>query len=535
MKKIFSIVLVLSLLCAMFAVEARTVSAAAPSLSVEVKSANEIVVTWENVTQEIVGSPSAAIQIRQAVDPGNLPTLAYGYVYNSSENHGASGSVTFSNTNAGSTDRQANFPLVDGKYYAVLRLDNGSLVASTRVDFTVGTPPSPPELSVTVNSANEIVVNWKNVSQTTIGSPSTSVQIRKGSDTGTMAALAYHYVYNTSVNNGETGSVTFSSDYAGSEDRKANFPLEEGAYYAVLRMDNGGLLQDCRADFYVGEPELSVEVKGANEIVVNWKGVTEYTMGSPSTSIQLRKASDTGTMAALAYNYVYNTSENNGASGTLTFSNTNAGSEDRKANFPLAAGDYYVICRLDNGTLVQSTRVNFTVAAAATETPAGPTPSQPTASPAGEPKITVEVKSKGEVKVKWENITQEVLGADATWASLQIRPIDQKEADTCTGESSAWVYIYNNGVLNANGEYTFTVGGRLADGSAYLFDEELEAGTYFAVIRTGPGTNYLMDCTTDFTVQEAPTQTGDGSLMVISMLVVASAVACVMIRRKIKA
>lgn len=430
MRKVLSVVVALSLLFFMFALEVQGATTAVPSISVEVKGANEIVVNWENVTQEIIGSPSVSVQIRQSVDPGNLAALAYHYVYNTTENNGASGSVTFSDQYAGSENRKENFPLADGTYYAILRLDNGSLLQETRFDFTVGTPPAPPELSVTVNNANEIVVNWKNVSKETIGSPSASVQIRSASDTGTMAALAYHYVYNTTENNGAEGSVTFSDQYAGSEDRKANFPLADGDYYAVLRMDNGGLLQDYRADFTVA------------------------TTPSPTPSQP-------------------------------------------------------------------------------TETPASPTPTAP--APAGTPKITVEVVSKGEVKVKWENFTKDVLGSNTTWASIQIRPIDQKGEDTCTGESSAWLYIYKDGVLDANGEYTFTTGGRLADGTAYLFDDELAAGEYFAVIRTGAGTNYLMDYTTEFTVRENQTQTGDVSLMMVGLLLVASAAACVIIRRKVQA
>ena len=257
MKKIFSIVLVLSLLCAMFAVEVQGAGSGAPSLSVEVKSANEIVVTWENVTQETMGSPSTSIQIRRGDDTGTGVTLAYHYAYNTTENNGASGSVTFSNEYAGSDNRKANFPLTDGNYYAILRLNDGSLVESTKTEFTVGAPPAPPELSVQVNNANEIVVNWKNVVQEEIGSPSVSIQVRKGSDTGTGTSLAYHYVYNTTVNNGVEGTVTFSNEYAGSDNRKENFPLEEGTYYVILRLDNGSLMANTKTEFTVSAVEPS--------------------------------------------------------------------------------------------------------------------------------------------------------------------------------------------------------------------------------------------------------------------------------------
>ena len=257
MKKIFSIVLILSLLCAVFAVEVQGASNTVPALSVEVKSANEIVVTWENVTQETMGSPSTSIQIRRGDDTGTGASLAYHYVYNTTENNGANGSVTFSSEYAGSNDRKANFPLLDGDYYVILRLNDGSLVASTKAEFTVGTPPAQPALSVEVKSDNEIVVNWANIVQGNIGSPSVSIQIRKGDDTGTGASLAYHYVYNTTVNNGEEGSVTFSNEYAGSDNRKANFPLAEGEYYAILRLDNGSLMANTKTTFTISAAEPS--------------------------------------------------------------------------------------------------------------------------------------------------------------------------------------------------------------------------------------------------------------------------------------
>ena len=114
-----------------------------------------------------------------------------------------------------------------------------------------------PSLSVQVNSNNEIVVNWKNVVQEEIGSPSVSIQVRKGSDTGTGTSLAYHYVYNTTVNNGVEGTVTFSNEYAGSDNRKENFPLEEGTYYVILRLDNGSLMANTKTEFTVSAVEPS--------------------------------------------------------------------------------------------------------------------------------------------------------------------------------------------------------------------------------------------------------------------------------------
>ncbi|MBR5280634.1 MAG: hypothetical protein IKU26_06695 [Clostridia bacterium] len=223
-----------------------------------------------------------------------------------------------------------------------------------------------PSLTVQVNSNNEIVVSWKNVSLATMNSPSVSVQLRRESST---SALAYHYVYNTSasnpVDNGTSGSVTFSDQYAGDEGRKANFPLENGDYYVILRLNDGTLKQDTRVDFHVGpKPTLTLETLSfavGNHIRVSWKDVSKDIMESPSVAIQLRHQSDTGSGKALAYHYVYNTTINNGEEGSVTFSNEYAGSDDRKANFPLAPGEYYVILRLNDGSLEEETRVDFTV------------------------------------------------------------------------------------------------------------------------------------------------------------------------------
>lgn len=397
-------------------------------------------------------------------------------------------------------------------------------IFALQVGGICGATSATPQLSVDAKSGNEIVVSWANISQSTIGSNSVSVQIRRRSDSGTGSSLAYHYVYNTTTNNGVDGTVTFSSAYAGDEARKANFPLADGEYYAILRKDNGSLIQESRVDFVVGrKPTLTLEAETytqGNEIKVSWENVSVETIGSPSVSIQIRRQSDAGSGTSLAYHYIYNTSINNGTSGSVTFSAEYAGSEDRKANFPLSDGGYYVILRTDNGSLIQESRVDFAVAVSTPGTPPEPTST---------PEISL---SKLEFELG-EDILVSYTGMNGA-PNLVIRLY---KSGYTVGKTVSEAYVImtdatGNALHDETGTIIFIQDDERPAGDVNKV-ESLAAGNYTLVLVVNDGSNTVCGEPIEFVIKETPTQTGDSSLMTLSITLVLCVSACVLVKRKV--
>ena len=367
MKRLIAFILVMVLMSSLFIFEPSENNAMAseePSLTVRVESNNKIVVSWQNVSKDLINSDSVAVQLRSQSDPGTGTTFAYHYIDPVSSNiagyeahstqDGTSGSVTFSSEYAGSENRKANFPLKDGGYYVILRKANGSLLQNTRVDFTVGPKPTLMLDTHSFSVGNNICVSWVDVSKEILNtSNDISVQIRNSSG----ESLAYHYIDPVSSNiagyeahstqDGTSGSVTFSNEYAGSENRKKNFPLAPGEYYIILRLSNGSLKEETRVDFVV-EPTQKISLEKqvfeyGDSIPVNYSGMS----GVGNVAIRVYRSGYTvGVSGSEAYVVMTDASGNAlyGESGTLSFmeADERPADADNKVYF-LPAGSYELV------------------------------------------------------------------------------------------------------------------------------------------------------------------------------------------------
>ncbi len=360
MKKFFGYTLSLLILFSIFAVNP-TVNAANTSLTVNKTTftvGEEIIVTFSDLDASLYGSEVIELRLYKTTDvPGTNSSTDYVVIHSSTVDLGSSGTIHLPNDGA----KTAVTSYAAGNYKIMLLHSNTSICDPVYITITG-------DISFTTNKAKyevgeDIIVSYSNVAASLAGTSDIEVRLYpEGGIPGSTSSTDYFDVFDTSlgVNKTPSGTITFPSQGA-----RHVTSYSTGRYKVMLLRAN---TQICNAvSISIGNvPEIQLEktyyVEG-EDITVNYMNVSRNLIGTAGwVEIGLFKQGDVvGTNRNQAYFPIYNSTTDNGATGTFIISADYMVKADFDFSTALPVGKYFLALRGGAGGPTVYTKVEFEV------------------------------------------------------------------------------------------------------------------------------------------------------------------------------